>query len=628
MSNSNQFQLLTQRRYLPFFITQFLGAFNDNLFKNALVIMFSFSAVSIMGLNSDIVINFAAVVFILPFFLFSATAGQLADKFDNAILMQYVKLTEVVIMSFAAIGFYLESAEILLLVLFLMGSQSAFFGPVKYGYLPRVLEKDELIGGNGMTDMGTFLAILLGMIVGAQAISIKNGAFIVSILVLVFALAGYFSSRKIPLTGATAPDLKFNFNSFTETLKIIKYSRTNRTVFLSVIGISWFWFYGSILITQIPNYTRHYISGDEGVFILLMGVFSISVGIGSLLCEKLSGGRIEIGLVPLGSLGLTVFAIDFYFSAGPTQIVTDHLITVTQFMSHSSNWRVLFDIFMIGISSGFYIVPLYALIQERTEQSYISRVIAANNIINSFFMVVAGLTAMLFLGNGLSIPQLILVTGIMNFIIALYIYKMITEFLWRFIVWVALHTIYRVKTIDLHNIPTTGAAVLVCNHVSFVDALIIAGYVQRPVRFVMDHQIFNNFLLGPIFRMAKAIPIATAKEDPQVMQGAFDKVAKTLQEGELICIFPEGKITHDGEISAFKKGIEKIIQTTAVPVIPMALQGLWGSYFSRYRGKAMSGFPSLPVPKVNLIAGELIEAAEVSAMQLFNKVQQLRGDKR
>jgi len=628
MSNSNQFQLLTQRRYLPFFITQFLGAFNDNLFKNALVIMFSFSAVSIMGLNSDIVINFAAVVFILPFFLFSATAGQLADKFDNAILMQYVKLTEVVIMSFAAIGFYLESAEILLLVLFLMGSQSAFFGPVKYGYLPRVLEKDELIGGNGMTDMGTFLAILLGMIVGAQAISIKNGAFIVSILVLVFALAGYFSSRKIPLTGATAPDLKFNFNSFTETLKIIKYSRTNRTVFLSVIGISWFWFYGSILITQIPNYTRHYISGDEGVFILLMGVFSISVGIGSLLCEKLSGGRIEIGLVPLGSLGLTVFAIDFYFSAGPTQIVTDHLITVTQFMSHSSNWRVLFDIFMIGISSGFYIVPLYALIQERTEQSYISRVIAANNIINSFFMVVAGLTAMLFLGNGLSIPQLILVTGIMNFIIALYIYKMITEFLWRFIVWLALHTIYRVKTIDLHNIPTTGAAVLVCNHVSFVDALIIAGYVQRPVRFVMDHQIFNNFLLGPIFRMAKAIPIATAKEDPQVMQGAFDKVAKTLQEGELICIFPEGKITHDGEISAFKKGIEKIIQTTAVPVIPMALQGLWGSYFSRYRGKAMSGFPSLPVPKVNLIAGELIEAAEVSAMQLFNKVQQLRGDKR
>ena len=204
---------------------------------------------------------------------------------------------------------------------------------------------------------------------------------------------------------------------------------------------------------------------------------------------------------------------------------------------------------------------------------------------------------------------------------------MITEFLWRFIVWISLHTIYRVKTINLHNIPKEGAAVLVCNHVSFVDALIIAGYVQRPVRFVMDHQIFNNILLGPIFRMAKAIPIASAKEDPIVMKTAFDKIAMALQEEELICIFPEGKITHDGTIASFKLGIEKIIETTAVPVIPMALQGLWGSYFSRKRGTAMSGFPSLPVPKVNLIAGELIHPKEVSAAKLFNVVQKLRGDK-
>lgn len=627
MAKSNQFKLLTERRYLPFFITQFLGAFNDNLYKNALIIMFSFSAVSILGLNSDILINFAAVVFILPFFLFSASAGQLADKYDNALLMQYIKLFEVIIMLFAALGFYFESPVTLLFVLFLMGSQSAFFGPVKYGYLPRVLEKDELVGGNGMTDMGTFLAILLGMILGAQAITVNNGPLIVTILVLFFALAGYFSSTKIPPTGAALPDLKYNFNAFSETIKIIKYARTNRTVFLSVIGISWFWFYGSILITQIPNFTHHYISGDEGVFVLLMGTFSISVGIGSLLCEKLSGGRIEIGLVPLGSIGLTVFALDFYFSAASMIVVTDHLVTVTEFISQSKNWRVLFDIFMIGISSGFYIVPLYALIQERTKESYISRVIAANNIINSLFMVVAGITAMLFLGNGLSIPQLILVTGIMNLIIALYIYKMITEFLWRFIVWISLHTIYRVKTINLHNIPKEGAAVLVCNHVSFVDALIIAGYVQRPVRFVMDHQIFNNILLGPIFRMAKAIPIASAKEDPIVMKTAFDKIAMALQEEELICIFPEGKITHDGTIASFKLGIEKIIETTAVPVIPMALQGLWGSYFSRKRGTAMSGFPSLPVPKVNLIAGELIHPKEVSAAKLFNVVQKLRGDK-
>jgi len=628
MSNSNQFQLLKQRRYLPFFITQFLGAFNDNLFKNALVIMFSFSAVSIMGLNSDILINFAAVIFILPFFLFSASAGQLADKFDNSQLMQYVKLTEVVIMLFAAIGFYFESPVILLLVLFLMGSQSAFFGPVKYGYLPRVLEKDELVGGNGMTDMGTFLAILLGMIVGAQAITIKNGAFIVSILVLFFALAGYFSARKIPPTGAASPNLKFNYNSFTETLKIIKYSKTNRTVFLSVIGISWFWFYGSILITQIPNFTRNYILADEGVFVLLMGAFSISVGIGSLLCEKLSGGRVEIGLVPLGSLGLTVFAIDFYFASQNLSIIaSENLLSVTGFLGQSANWRILFDIFMIGISSGFYIVPLYALIQERTKQSYISRVIAANNIMNSLFMVIAGLTAMIFLGNGLSIPQLILITGIMNFVIALYIYKMITEFLWRFIVWISLHTIYRVKTTNLHHIPKTGAAVIVCNHISFVDALIIAGYVQRPVRFVMDHHIFNNTYLGPVFKMAKAIPIAPAKEDPKIMDDAFGKIATALEGGELVCIFPEGKITHDGTMSPFKPGIERIVQTTMVPVFPMALQGLWGSFFSHKKGKAMSGVPSLSIPKVTLIAGEAVEAEDITAEKLFHSVKQLHENK-
>ncbi|RKZ99470.1 MAG: hypothetical protein DRQ47_10990, partial [Gammaproteobacteria bacterium] len=315
MSNSNQFQLLSQRRYLPYFITQFLGAFNDNLYKNALVIMISFSSVQILGVDSNILINFAAVLFILPFFLFSAMAGQLADKFDNAILMQKVKLFEVLIMCLAAVGFYVESIELLLFILFLMGTQSAFFGPVKYGYLPRVLNKDELVGGNGMTDMGTFLAILLGMIAGAHAITFQNGALLVSCLVIVLAVSGFISSKKIPSPGKATPELNLNYNFFSETWKIIKYARSNRTVFLSVIGISWFWFYGSIFITQIPNFTRHYVSGGEGVFVLLMGAFSISVGIGSLLCEKLSGGRIEIGLVPLGSLGLTVFAVDFYFAA-------------------------------------------------------------------------------------------------------------------------------------------------------------------------------------------------------------------------------------------------------------------------------------------------------------------------
>jgi 1-acyl-sn-glycerol-3-phosphate acyltransferase len=627
MSNSNQFQLLTQRRYLPFFITQFLGAFNDQFFKNALVIMISFSSLKIMGLDSNILINLAAVLFILPFFLFSAIAGQLADKYDNATLMQYVKLAEIIIMSLAILGFYFQSIEILLVILFLTGTQSAFFGPVKYGYLPRVLAKNELIGGNGMTDMGTFLAILLGMLAGAQTITAENGPMYVSIGVVLFAILGFISAKKISHTGNSDPELKVNYNIFKETIKIIKYSRSNRTVFLSVIGISWFWFYGSIILTQIPNFTRHYIFADESVFVLLMGAFSISVGIGSLLCEKLSGGRVEIGLVPLGSIGLTIFAIDFYFAAGQP-IVSEQLITISDYLAHGPNWRVLFDIFMIGISSGFYIVPLYALIQERTDQSHISRVIAATNIINSLFMVVAGLTAMVLLGIGLSIPELIIVTGIMNLVVTVFIYKTVTEFLWRFVVWVALHTTYHVKTAELDNIPTTGAAVIVCNHISYIDAIIIAGYTRRPVRFVMDHNIFKSLFLGPIFRFAKAIPIAPAKENIDIMNRAFDSIASALDNGELVCIFPEGKITYDGELSTFKPGIEKIIERSSVPVIPMAIQGLWGSYFSRYKGKAMSGLPPFSIPKINLIAGESIPADKVTADYLYQIIKELRGDKK
>lgn len=625
--NPNQFQLLTERRYLPFFITQFLGAFNDNVYKNALTIMFSFSAISILGMNTDVLINFAAVIFILPFFLFSATAGQLADKLDKAKLMQYVKLCEIIIMSVATLAFLLNSHVLLLFVLFLMGTQSAFFGPVKYGYLPRVLAPSELVGGNGMTDMGTFLAILLGMIIGAHAISLDNGPVVVSILVLIFAALGYISARKIPDTGAAAPELKFNYNLFSETWRIIKHSYTNHVVYLAIIGISWFWFYGSIVITQIPNFTRNYLFGDETVFILLMGTFSISVGIGSLLCERLSGGRVEIGLVPLGSIGLTVFAVDFFFAANQVIPSNDGLYNLSDFLNSTANWRILFDIFMIGVSSGFYIVPLYAMIQERADPEHVSRVIAANNIINSFFMVIAGLCAMLLLGSGVSIPGLILITGLMNIAIVVYIYFMVTEFLWRFIVWIALHTIYRVKTVALDNIPREGAAVLVCNHVSFVDALIIAGYIRRPVRFVMDNRIFRNNLLGPVFRMAKAIPIAPRSESPEVVDAAYARIKGALDEGELLCIFPEGVISHNGEMNEFKKGIQKIVRLSPAPVIPMALSGLWGSWFSRYKGKAMTGIPK-HIPKVTFTIGDAISPDAVTTDSLQAKVLQLRGEKR
>lgn len=622
MSRPNQFELFKQRRYLPFFVTMFLGAFNDNVFKNALAIMFSFTAINVMGMNSDMLINLSAVVFILPYFLFSATAGQLADKYDNAKLMQWVKIVEILVMICAVIGFVFDMPIFLLFVLFLMGTQSAFFGPVKYGFLPRILKREELVGGNGVTDMGTFLAILLGMILGAHAISYDDGKAVVSVLIVIIAVLGYLASRQIPVMGQSNPALKINLNPITQTWKVIKYSRINYTVYLAVIGISWFWFFGTIFITQIPNFTRNYLFADENVFIMLMGTFSISVGIGSLLCEKLSGGRVEIGLVPLGSLGLTVFAIDFYFAAQHVLPAAETLYTIDTILGHADNWRILFDVFMIGLSSGFYIVPLYALIQERTDRGHISRVIAANNIINSIFMVVAGLMAMVLLGNDIGIPGLFLITAIMNLVIAIYIYRMITEFMWRFIVWISLHTIYRVKTHGLDAIPDKGAAVLVCNHVSFVDALIIAGYVRRPVRFVMDHRIYKTPGLHWIFKLAKAIPIASKHEDPSMLAAAYDKIDEVLNDRELLCIFPEGSITRDGAISDFKKGIEKILERTPVPVVPMALSGLWGSWFSRYKGKAMKGLPKR-IPDVTFCASTAVPAEQATAEYLQERVSQL-----
>ncbi|MEL0035030.1 MAG: MFS transporter [Gammaproteobacteria bacterium] len=622
MSRPNQFDLFKQRRYLPFFVTMFFGAFNDNVFKNALAIMFSFTAINVMGMNSDMLINLSAVVFILPYFLFSATAGQLADKYDNAKLMQWVKVVEILVMACAVIGFMFDMPIFLLFVLFLMGTQSAFFGPVKYGFLPRVLKREELVGGNGVTDMGTFLAILLGMILGAHAISYDNGKAVVSVLIVIIAVLGYLASRQIPVMGQSNPALKINLNPITQTWKVIKYSRINYTVFLAVIGISWFWFFGTIFITQIPNFTRNYLFADENVFIMLMGTFSISVGIGSLLCEKLSGGRVEIGLVPLGSIGLTVFAIDFYFAAQHVLPAAEALYTIDTILAHADNWRILFDVFMIGLSSGFYIVPLYALIQERTDRGHISRVIAANNIINSIFMVVAGLMAMVLLGNDIGIPGLFFITAVMNLVIAIYIYRMITEFMWRFIVWISLHTIYRVKTHGLDAIPDKGAAVLVCNHVSFVDALIIAGYVRRPVRFVMDHRIYKTPGLHWIFKLAKAIPIASKHEDPSMLAAAYDKIDEVLNDRELLCIFPEGSITRDGAISDFKKGIEKILDRAPVPVVPMALAGLWGSWFSRYKGRAMKGLPKR-IPDVTFSAATPVPAEQVTAEYLQEKVSQL-----
>ncbi|MCZ6872111.1 MAG: MFS transporter [bacterium] len=625
MAQHNQFQLLKERRFLPFFITQFLGAFNDNVFKNALIILLAFKGAKELKMDSNLLVNAAAVLFILPFFLFSATSGQLADKFEKSASIRRIKLFEIFIMFFAAIGFYLNNMMLLLVVLFFMGFQSTLFGPIKYGILPQHLEDDELVGGNGLIETGTFLAILLGTMLGGALIAVEQlGSKFVAYVVICLAILGYFSSRYIPLSSAVAPELKINLNPVSETIRNFSYMRSHKTIFLSVLGISWFWFYGAMFLAQIPNYTQFTLGGTEEVATVLLTAFSLGIGIGSLFCEKLSGHRVETGLVPLGAIGLTVFAIDLYFvSPGADAQPT---LGAMAFLATWGNWHVLLDAMFIGVFGGFFIVPLYALIQERCESSHLSRVIAGNNILNALFMVVSGITAMVILSNGFNIPELFMITALINALVSIYIFSLVPEFILRFVAWILINTLYRIQKKELANIPHKGACVLVCNHVSFVDALIIMGYCHRPVRFVMDHRIYHTPIIHWFFRLSGVVPIASAREDEALMESAFDKIANYLVHDEVVCIFPEGRLTPDGDIGDFRPGIERIVNTTPVPVIPMALQGLWGSFFSRYKGKAMSGIPRKLWAKIGLVAGPAVEPNQVSADVLQQRVMELRGD--
>lgn len=628
---SGQFSLLSERRFCPFFLTQFLGAFNDNVFKQALITLIAFHGVHLLTTSSDTLINLAAGLFILPFFLFAATGGQLADKYEKSQLIRLIKLLEVVIMACAAIGFLLQSVPLLIGLLFLMGTQSALFAPVKYGIIPQLLREQELVGGNALVEAGTFLAILLGTMGGTQLIAAgQSGGMLTALVVVLVAVLGYIASRQIPSVAPVDPRLRINWNPLTETWHILQFARASRTVFLSILGIAWFWFIGAIYLAQLPNYTRLTIGGDESVLTMLIVLFSVGIGTGSLLCERLSGRKVEIGLVPFGSIGLSLFGLDLFlaspFAAAPAAGST--LMGAGDFLQSPGGWRVVADILLVGAFGGFYIVPLYALVQQRSERSHLSRIIAANNILSALFTVLSAAAAIALLGAGLTIPQLFCVAALMNAVVAIYIYTLVPEFLMRFLMWLLIHSIYRVKKEGLERVPEEGAAVLVCNHVSFVDALVIGACVRRPIRFVMYHKIFSLPILRFVFRTAKAIPIAPAREDPQMLERGFEEVSRALRSGELVCIFPEGRITDDGELKRFRPGIEKIIARDPVPVIPMALRGLWGSFFSRKGGGAMRRLRRGLFTRIALAVGTSVTPERVSASDLQAAVLALRGGRR
>ena len=640
MSDSSQFRLLGQRRFAPFFITQFFGALNDNIFRNGFVILVTFQGVRVLGMDESSLANVAAFLFILPFFLFSATAGQLADKYEKSMLMRRIKLLEIALMSIAATAFFTQSFALLLLVLFLMGCQSTLFGPVKYAYLPQRLATEELVGGNALVESGTYVAIILGLIAGGLLIDGNtNHQILIGVTLVGVACLGYLASRQVPETPAVDPTLSVNLNAWKETWRIVGFAREERSVFLSILGVSWFWFFGSAMTIQIPVYTKVILNAVEpmaepgaavGANVIittcLLAAFAVGVGIGSLLCERMSDHRVELGLVPFGSIGLSLFAVDLYF-AQPAASATA-VTTLAEFLGRPGSWRVLLDLTLLGAFGGFYSVPLYALIQQRSPRSHLSRIIAANNILNAIFMVSASLMSIGLFALGLSIPELFLAVAVLNALVAIYIYSLLPEFLMRFLAWIIISLVYRVRPTGIENVPESGPAVIVCNHVSFMDPIILGGSIRRPIRFVMYYKIFEIPILKFFFRNAKAIPIASSHENKQLMDEAFDKVDAELAAGNLVCIFPEGAITQDGEVQRFRPGIERIIARRAVPVVPVALGQLWGSWFSRKQGGGLRRIPGRLFAKVPVTIGAAVSAEDVTAAKLEVLVRALRGDQR
>ncbi|MDB6163009.1 MAG: 1-acyl-sn-glycerol-3-phosphate acyltransferase [Xanthomonadaceae bacterium] len=626
LKQHSQFALLRQRRFAPFFATQLLGAFNDNVFRNATIVLI----VSQLGLGTSqasLYTNLAPALFILPFFLFSALAGQFAEKYEKTRLIRWIKLFEIAAMAIAAWGFYAHHAGLLLVVLFLMGLHSTLFGPIKYSILPQALHADELVGGNGLVETGTALAILFGMMLGGSLmLSPAHGPLLASVAVLTIAVVGYACSRAIPPAPPTAPSLRINWNIASETLRMLALCRRQRAVFNSVLGISWFWFFGTALTAQLPVYAETNLGGGSALFLLTLGTFSIGTGIGSLLCEKMSGRTVEIGLVPLGAFGISAFALDLYFARPGT--ATAHALGIREFMLAGGSVRILADLMLIGVFGGFFLVPLFALVQSRTPRSELSRVIAGNNILNALFIVSAavfGIAAQQWLHW--SIPQFFLALAILNAIVAVYIFTLVPEFLMRLLSWLLVKTLYRLRVSDIEQIPDDGPALIVCNHVSYMDALILAGAIPRPLRFDMYYRIFDIPVMSWIFRTARAIPIAGARENPELMQRAFADVQAALDAGELVCVFPEGALTPDGQMAAFKSGIERMLAARPVPVVPMALRGMWASMWSRRdtrlgRMRAPRQFRA----DVEVVAGTAIAGTTATARDLETMVRALRGD--
>ncbi|MFA7482603.1 MAG: MFS transporter [Vulcanimicrobiota bacterium] len=592
------------------FWAQFLGALNDNVFKHALVILVLYGGWTIGTLAPDQFAVVAGAIFITPFLLFSAWGGQLADGMDKARLVKLLKSVEIVIALIAVVGLLTHQPGLLLLTLFGLATHSAFFGPVKYGILPQLLEPDELLGGNALVETGTSLAILLGTILGGFLAYYDARA--VAAAVLLFAILGQLFAALVPAAPPSgSPSRKSWFKANWQALSL-----TWQTIpmLLTILGISWFWLFGSACLTLIPLYAKNVLNGTEGVTTMLLAAFSIGIGVGSQACEKLSSGRMELGWVPIGSLGMTVFAFDFSLLKFDASVQR----TAMDLFSSPQTVRMLLDLTGIAISGGLFIVPLYTFIQKRSADETRSRLLAGNSLWNSAFIILSTLAILACISHQVPIPQIFGGLAMINIVIALLAYRKLPEFTLRLFVVLICKVCYSLRVYGRERVPEEGACVIVANHVTLVDWLFLASGTDRPVRFVMFHTYYNMPMAHYIFRDGGAIPISSGRSHPEILKQAFESIHEALQNGEMVIIFPEGKLTSDGEVDTFKRGVERILKRDPVPVLPMALKGLWGTRWSRAEGRRFHWRPP-----IDLVVGHMLKPEEVTAEKLQEAVLEL-----
>lgn len=584
----NTIHLLKTRRFLPLFITQFLGALNDNIFKNALVILITYRLATSVDQHSQILITAAAGLFILPFFLFSATAGQLADKFEKGKLITLIKLIEIILMGIATIGFYTNHIPLLMFVLFALGVHATFFGPLKYAILPENLAEEELIAGNGLIEAGTFLAILIGTIIGGICILLPGGEYYISFLILCAAIGGWMSSFYIPRASASSPNLKINYNFITETKALIHYSRERREIFLAILGISWFWLMGAIFLGEFPVLVKDVLKANEHVVTLFLTLFSVGLALGAILCNRLLKNKVDASYVPLGALGITTFTLHFYLTLNHAATTTS-IQTLTEFLSQSKNWKIILDLVLLAIFGGLYTVPLYALLQQRSEKSHRARVIASNNVINALFMVIAALFTMTMLGLGFSVNSLFLVLAIGNAAVTIYICKLLPDIIIRLIFRTILKFIYRVEVKGIENYTAAGErVVIVANHTSFLDALLLGTFLPDKLTFAINTHTAKKWWVRLFVRLVDAFPLDPT--NPMALKSLIEFV----REDKRCVIFPEGRLTITGSLMKIYEGPGLIADKSKAKLLPIRIQGAQFSPFSRLHGKVrIQWFPKI-----------------------------------